>query len=187
MPPRSVADPGIEPLRPDHDLDGFTSGVPALDGWLRGRALRNQTTGDSRTFVIAPNGRVVGYYALSTASAARVGLPGPMRRNAPDPVPLLLLGQLAVDIGRQGTGLGRQLLGDACLRSLSVFRQAGFRALATHPIGEAAARFYGKYGFAPVPDSSPPLMLMAASLLAAAAPVDSPPHARIDAAATTHM
>jgi predicted N-acetyltransferase YhbS len=187
MPPRSVADPGIEPLRPDHDLDGFTSGVPPLDGWLRGRALRNQTTGDSRTFVIAPNGRVVGYYALSTASAARVGLPGPMRRNAPDPVPLLLLGQLAVDITRQGTGLGRQLLGGACLRSLSVFRQAGFRALATHPIDEAAARFYAKYGFAPVPDSSPPLMLMAASLLAAAAPVDSPPITRIDAAATTHL
>ncbi len=128
-------------------------------------------TGDSRTFLIANQGPVLGYYALSTASAARVGMPGALRRNAPDPVSLLLLllGQLAVDVSQHGKGLGRQLLGDACLRAAEVFQRAGFRALATHPIDEAAARFYAKYGFAAVPDSSPTLMVLAARLLSLAA------------------
>jgi predicted N-acetyltransferase YhbS len=82
---------------------------------------------------------------------------------------LLLLGQLAVDVAQHGIGLGRRLLGDAGLRSLDVLRQAGFRALATHPIDEAAARFYARFGFIAVPDSRPPLMVLAAGLLAGAA------------------
>jgi predicted N-acetyltransferase YhbS len=164
-----VADAPIEALRQDHDLTDFACGVSALDSWLHGRATRNQVTGDSRTFVIAEHGRVLGYYALSTASAARVGLPGVLRRNAPDPVSLLLLGQLAVDISQQGKGLGGRLLGDACFRVAEVFQRAGFRALATHPIDDGAARFYAKYGFSPVPDSSPPLMVLAARLLTLAA------------------
>jgi GNAT superfamily N-acetyltransferase len=150
-------------------VSSFTCGVSALDGWLRARAWRNQISSDSRTFVIAPQGRVLGYYALSTASAARVGLTGALRRNAPDPVPLLLLGQLAVDLTQQGKGLGRRLLGDACLRSLEVLHGAGFRALATHPIDAPAARFYARYGFMAVPDSTPPLMVMTAGTLMAAA------------------
>jgi GNAT superfamily N-acetyltransferase len=140
---------------------------------VAGKGSRNQTTGDSRTFVIAPEGRVLGYYALSTASAARGGLPGALRRSAPDPVPLLLLGQLAVDVEQRGKGLGRVLLGDACLRSLGVLRQAGFRALATHPIDDVAARFYGRFRFVTVPDSAPPLMVLAACLLSAAASGES--------------
>lgn len=167
-----MADFSIEALRADHDLTSFTCGVSALDGWLRDRAWRNQTTGDSRTFIMTMQGRPAGYYALSTASAARVGLPGALRRNAPDPVPLLLLGQLAVDVTQQGKGLGRRLLGDACLRSLDVLRRAGFRALATHPIDEAAAQFYARFGFVVVPGASPSLMVLAASLLAGAAPRD---------------
>jgi GNAT superfamily N-acetyltransferase len=165
-----VTDVAIEALRQEHDLSSFGCGVSALDGWLRARAWRNQTTGDSRTFVIAPHGRVLGFYALSTASAARVGLTGALRRNAPDPVPLLLLGQLAVDVTQRGKGLGRRLLGDACLRSLEVLHRAGFRALATHPIDDAAARFYARFGFITVPDSTPPLMVLATSTLTAAMP-----------------
>jgi len=169
-----VTEVAIEALRQKHDLSSFTCGVSALDGWLRARAWRNQAMGDSRTFVIAPQGRVLGYYALSTASAARVGLPGALRRNAPDPVPLLLLGQLAMDVTQHGKGLGRLLLGDACLRSLDVLRRAGFRALATHPIDEAAARFYARFWFMTVPDSTPPLMVLATNMLAAASPHEGP-------------
>ncbi len=116
-------------------------------------------------------GRVIGYYSLAAASAARVGLTGALRRNAPDPVPLLLLGQLAVDLRDQGSGAGRRLLGDACWRALAVSRQAGFRALATHPIGEAAERFCARFGFVVVPDSIPRLMVLAVGHLAAAAAV----------------
>src|ERR1700728_1206355 len=87
----------IIPLHIQHDISTFSCGKPILDGWLRTRALRNHETGDSRTYVLAESDRVIGFYALSTAAAARVGLPGALRRNAPDPVPLMLLGQLAVD------------------------------------------------------------------------------------------
>ncbi len=137
---------------------------------MKTRAARNQAAGDSRTFVLVSDGRVAGYYSLATASAARIGLTGALRRNAPDPVPLLLLGQLAVDARDHGAGFGRQLLGDACWRALAVSRQAGFRALATHPIDEAAAGFYGRFGFFEVPDATPRMMALGLGHLAAAAP-----------------
>lgn len=89
----------IDPLDQTHGLGASSRGNPAHDAWLGDRAMRNQETGDSRTFVIAENGRVIAYYALSTASVARVALPGSLQRNAPDPVSLLLLGQFAVRRG----------------------------------------------------------------------------------------
>jgi GNAT superfamily N-acetyltransferase len=119
--------------------------------------------------VIAPDaGRIIGFYALTTAAAARVGLPGVLRRNAPEPVPMLLLGQLAVDLDHQGKGIGRALLRDACLRALSVLEHAGFRALAAHPLDEAAEAFYHRYGFIPIPDTQPPLLVLPVRLLQAA-------------------
>lgn len=151
----------VVPLGPEHDISEFRSGRPALDSWLRNRARRNQENADSRTFVIAEDGgRVTGYYALSMAAAARVGLPGALRRNAPEPVPLLLLGQLAVDLNRQGQGLGRALLRDACVRALSVLQHAGFRALAAHPLDETAETLYRRYAFIPVPDAQPRLLVL---------------------------
>jgi len=161
-------DVAIEPLGTLHDTSSFTCGNSALDTWLRTRAMRNQETGDSRTFVITEHGRVIAYYALSTASAARVGLSGSLRRNAPDPVPLLLLGQLAVHTSCRGRGLGSELLRDACLRTLAVLRHAGFRALATHPIDQDAVRFYTRFGFSLVPDSRPTLMVLSVRQLASA-------------------
>ncbi len=157
-----------EPLRDTHDISGFSCGNPALDRWLRLRALRNQDSGDSRTFVLHDNGRVIAFYALSAASAARIGLPTALRRNAPDPVPLMLLGQLAVDLNYRGQGLGRRLLRDALARIARVSSQIGFRAIATHPIDAAAEAFYARYGFVVVPDSSPRLMILARRHLLAA-------------------
>lgn len=159
----------IEPLQKSHDISAFSCGKPALDTWLRSRALRNQDTGDSRTFVLTENGAVIGFYALTTASAVRTGLPGSLRRNAPDPVPLLLLGQLAVDAAHAGRGIGRMLLRDAMLRVIRLSGQVGFRALATHPIDAEAERYYLRYGFTAVPDSQPRLMVLPLQRLLAAA------------------
>ncbi|MGA3399409.1 MAG: GNAT family N-acetyltransferase [Acetobacteraceae bacterium] len=150
----------FEPLQAHHDVTSFACGQAALDNWLRTRALRNQNTGDSRTFVLAENGRVIGFCALTTASAARVGLPGALRRNAPDPVSLMLLGQLAVATSHGGKGLGRRLLQDALIRAAAASRNVGFRALATHPIDDRAAAFYNRFGFTAVPDSQPRLMVL---------------------------
>jgi len=111
---------------------------------------------------------VIAFYALTTASVARTGLPGALRRNAPDPVPLMLLAQLAVDLGYRGKGLGRELLRDALMRLAAASRQIGFRAVATHPIDADAETFYRRFGFAAVPDSSPRLMVLPLQRLLAA-------------------
>ena len=150
----------IEPLRADHDIAAFSCGKPALDTWLRNRALRNQETGDSRTFVLCVDGRVIAFYALSAASAVRTSLSGALRRNAPDPVPLMLLGQLAVASDHRGKGLGSGMLRDALIRVANASRHVGFRALATHPIDDEARTFYARYGFSEVQDSQPRLMVM---------------------------
>jgi predicted N-acetyltransferase YhbS len=158
----------IEPLRIDHHVSSFSCGKPALDTWLQSRAFRNQETGDSRTFVLCEDGHVIAFYALSAASAARVSLPGALRRNAPDPVPLMLLGQLAVASSHHGKGLGSRLLRDALIRIANASRHVGFRAVATHPIDYQAHKFYARYGFIEVPDSQPGLMVLPLQRLLAA-------------------
>lgn len=154
-------DISVEKLGADHAIDHFECGHSALDNWLRHRALPNQESRDSATFVaLDANCRVVAYYALSTASAARIGLPPRLRRNAPDPVPLLLLGRLAVDRDHQGRGIGAAMLANACLRAVRVLDDVGFRALATNPIDAPAQAFYSRQGWSIVPDTTPSLMIL---------------------------
>jgi GNAT superfamily N-acetyltransferase len=138
-------------LAADHDLDLFDSGNPALDAWLKHRALPNQESGASRTYVLAEDKRVIGYYALANGSVAAADAPGKIRRNMPDPVPVMLLGRLAIDRGRQGRGLRTDLLRDAVLRTLQAAEIAGIRALLAHAIDAAAAEFYLRAGFMPSP------------------------------------
>ena len=96
-----------EHLTPAHDLSAFDSSVPELDEWLRRRARANEETGASRTYVVCAGGRVVGYYALANGGVAQAGATGRVRRNMPDPVPVMVLGRLAVDRAYQGRGIGR--------------------------------------------------------------------------------
>jgi len=134
-------------LTADFDVSAFSSGHPALDDWLSRRALVNQDTGASRTYVIAEGKRVVGYYALATGNVAASEAPGRIRRNMPDPVPVMILGRLAIDATWQGQGLGTDLLRDAVLRTLQAAEIAGIRALLVHAIDEKAGRFYERTGF----------------------------------------
>src|SRR5438094_4330473 len=85
-----------EHLTPAHDLTAFDSGIPALDDWLKRRALANEEAGGSRTYVVCAGGRVVGYYALATGGVVQEAATGRVRRNMPDPVPVMVLGRLAV-------------------------------------------------------------------------------------------
>src|ERR1700722_10425371 len=93
-----------------HDVSAFDSGVPNLDDWLRKRALANEETGASRTYVVCAGRRVVGYYALATGGVAQSQTPGRVRRNMADPVPVMILGRLAVDRGWQGRKMGAGML-----------------------------------------------------------------------------
>ena len=148
-----------ERLRRDHDLSSFVSGVPILDEWLRRRALRNEDSGASRTYVVCAAGRVVGYYALATGAESLAAAPGRVRRNMPDPVPVMVLGRLAVDRTYQGRGIGRSLLRDAVLRTLQAAEIAGIRALLVHAISEDARRFYERHGFQASPIDRMTLLL----------------------------
>jgi len=136
-----------EPITTAHDTESFSCGLTVLDDWLKRRALRNEGSGASRTFVVCSDRKVIGYYALATGSVGHRNTPGKVRRNMPDPVPVMVLGRLAVDQQWQHAGLGRSLLRDAVLRTLSVSQQAGIKALLVHALSEDAKTFYRRYGF----------------------------------------
>ena len=104
---------GPEPLRVHHELSGFDSGQSALDSWLIGHAQRNEREGGSRTYVVCEDGVAIAYYCLATGSVARRDSPGRVRRNMPDPIPVMLIGRLAVATTHQGRGIARALVRDA--------------------------------------------------------------------------
>lgn len=138
-------------LGAEHDVDLFQSGEPVLDDWLTRKALTNQTSGASRTYVVTDGRRVIGYYALAAGAVIASEAPGAVRRNMPDPIPVMVLGRLAVDRNRQGQGLGLDLLRDAILRTLQAAEIAGIRALLVHALHERAAQFYAHAGLRPSP------------------------------------
>ena len=96
-----------EPLAASHRLDDFECGEAVLDDWLKRRALANQSSGASRTFVVTDqDGRVCGYYAMAAGAVSHQLATSGVRRNMPDPVPVMLLARLAVDRRTQGQHLG---------------------------------------------------------------------------------
>lgn len=146
-------------ISPDHDLSEFHCGEPALDEWLKRRALPNEESGASRTYVVCLENRVVGFYALAVGAVAHSGAPERIRRNMPDPVPVMVLGRLAVDESMQGRDIGRGLLRDAILRTIQAAEIAGIRAILVHAISERAKQFYVRAGFTPSPISPMTLMI----------------------------
>lgn len=148
-----------QPLAPEHRVGSFDSGTPALDDWLRRRALKIEHNGASRIYVVCEGDRVMGYYSLATGAVTHADAPGHVRRNLPEPVPVMVLGRLAVDRSWQGQGVGRGLLKDALLRTLWAARIAGLRALLVQAIDAEAAAFYRHHGFSPSPMDASVLML----------------------------
>ena len=155
-----------EPIASYHQLAEFNSGVLALDDWLRRRALPNQASGASRTFVLCEAHKVVGYYALASGGVHATGAPGRFRRNMPDPIPVVIFGRLAVDRSLQGRGLGRALFRDAALRILHAADTIGIRGILVNAISEEAKAFYLKLGFDPSPLDPMTLMVTLSDLRA---------------------
>ena len=147
-----------ERLDASHDTDSFASGVEGLDHWLKRRALKNQATGASRTFVACEDRRVLAYYALASSAVAVVSAPGRFRRNMPDPIPVVVLARLAVDRSLQGGGWGRALVRDAGLRVLQAADVIGIRGMIVHALTAEAKTFYERVGFEPSPID--PMLLM---------------------------
>lgn len=144
-----------EPLNPAHDLSAFRCGKPALDHWLQTRALSNQQRGFTAVMVVHEAMRVVGYYGLAPTAVIANVLPRSIRTGQPpDPVPCLLLGQLATDEEWAGHGIGTGLLKHALTRCIEAARLIGGRALVVNAVDEGAANFWRRRGFVASRDDS---------------------------------
>ncbi len=139
------------PITASHDLADFVSGEWSLNEWLKKRALKNHAVGASRCFVLCVGQAVIGYYSLSAGAISHEAAPKGLRRNMPDPLPVLLLGRLAVDRRYHNQGLGQALLRDTMIRALSVASDAGIFALLVHALSDAARQFYLSRGFVASP------------------------------------
>ena len=149
-----------QPLTADHQLNTFNCGETSLDEWLKRRALLNQANGASRTFVVVDESQLVmGYYALAAGAVHHQDANRSIRQNMPDPIPVMVLARLAVDIRTQGMQLGAGLLRDAVDRSLAVAKNTRVRALLVHALHERAKQFYLYFGFQASPVHPLTLML----------------------------
>ena len=155
---KAAAISGPAPLAEAHQLDSFRCSKPELEVWLKQRARRNQLEGASRTFVVCVNNEVVGYYTLSAGAVLHETVPGNIRRKMPEPIPVVVLGRLAVHSDWNAQCVGAGLLKDAVLRTAKLAEEMGIRALLCHAIDESAKEFYLHHGFIESPIE--PLMVM---------------------------
>jgi GNAT superfamily N-acetyltransferase len=156
-----------ELLTGTHDLAAFNCGEPSLDDWLRRRALANQIGNASRSYVLVGGEQVIAYYTLAAGAIAVTEAPGRVRRNMPDPIPMTVLGRLAIDQTQQGRGLGRLMLRDAVLRTRQAAEMIGIRGLLVHALSPAAKRFYEGSGFRESPANPMTLMVTLADAIGA--------------------
>jgi GNAT superfamily N-acetyltransferase len=156
-------------LEADHDVATFTCGHTSLDEWLQRRALANQKAGASRIYVVTElqSKKVIAYYALASGALALRDATGRLRRNMPDPIPMAIVGRLAVDRSVQGQGLGRALFRDAVIRVLRAADEIGIRGLMVHAISDDAAQFYKAIGLQPAPQEKHLFMITLEELRAA--------------------
>ena len=147
------------PITRDHDLTLFDCGYDSLNLWLKKKALKNEASGASRSFVVCQGNTVIGYYALASGAVAHTEAPGNIRRNMPEPIPVMVLGRLAVCNQWKGHRIGSGMLKDAVQRTLAVAQHIGVRALLVHALSEDAKQFYMRLGFHPSPANDMTLMV----------------------------
>jgi len=159
----------INPLAAEHDRSQFDCGEPSLNDFLKQYARQNEEKGVGRTFVLTREGeqQVLGYYTLAGGEVARDKLPPKAAKKLPKyPVPVVVLGRLAVDRSVQGEKLGRELLKDALHRVLGVSQQIGCYAVLVRALNAKAAEFYAKFSFEPLPENPLELYLPLTTLRA---------------------
>lgn len=141
------------PLAEEDDRNTFDCGRESLNAWFRRHAWHNHASNITRTSVICDGetGAIVGYVSLSTAQIERAFLPKSRQRNKPDPIPVALLGQLAVAQAYQGQGHARTLLMHALTTAVRLSREIGCFGVVTHPVDDDVRRFYARWGFEDLP------------------------------------
>jgi GNAT superfamily N-acetyltransferase len=146
------------PIDSTQDASDFICGREALDVWLKTLALKAEGR-TARTYAACDGNVVIGYYCLATGSVTRAAAPGNVRRNAPDPIPVMIIGRLAVDRRYQGRGIGSAMLRDALRRVLQASEVVGCGAVVVHAIDDAAGAFYALHGFEEFPVGSRTMFL----------------------------
>ncbi|NDA47225.1 MAG: GNAT family N-acetyltransferase [Alphaproteobacteria bacterium] len=155
------------PLTDDHDLSTFDCGQPELNHWLCHRALKNESR-FARTYVVCHGKQVVAYYCISAGAVERAAAPGRIRRNAPDTIPVCVIGRLAIDRGYADKGLGADILADALRRITLASQNIGIGAVLVHAKDESALRFYFRCAeFIEFPQDSRTLFLPIETVVAA--------------------
>lgn len=141
------------PLRKDDDRHDFDCGEKVLNHWLRRHAWGNEVTNASRTYVVTDegNGLIAGFVSLATGQIERSFLSKSQQRNQPDPIPVLVLGQLAIDTRYQGRRLGASLLKHAFEVAVVASQKVGIVGVVTHPLNTGVRNFYQKWGFENLP------------------------------------
>ena len=152
---------GPESLEARHRIESFDCGRAALNEWLLRHARQAQGSGSAKTFVVAADERVVGYFSLTVGQVDTLEAPERIRKGMGQyPIPVVILARLAVYIQDQGKGIGFGMLQDAIRRTLLIAEQAGIRAMLTHPLDEEASSFYTRFGFIASPLSEQQLLLL---------------------------
>jgi GNAT superfamily N-acetyltransferase len=150
-----------ESLGLHHQIDTFDCGKLPLNDWLLRHARQAQSSGSAKTFVVADNERVAGYFSLTVGQIDTLDAPDRIRKGMGQyPIPVVILARMAVDLAYQRQGIGVGMLQDAIRRTLLMAEQVGIRAMLTHPIDEAAARFYSRFGFIASPLQEKQLLLL---------------------------
>lgn len=149
----------VELLCDEHRLEGFECGKPALDHWLANFARPNQMRGFTRVLVVHDEGQVVGYYGLAPSVIEPNVAPRKIRTGRPpDPIPCLLIGQLAVDRRHTGRGIGSALVKDALQRCIAGADIVAGRAIIVRAIDAEAEAYWRSWGFVPARDNPSVLM-----------------------------
>ncbi len=152
------------PLSTQHLTEEFSCGNESLDAWLKRRALKNQLQGASRTYAVCQGDQVLAYYAIASGAVTCNEATGRLRRNMPDPIPVVVLGRLGVDISLHGQGFGRALVRDAAMRVLQAADVIGIRGMTVQALSDEAKDFYEHIGFEPSPIDPKLLMITLADL-----------------------
>lgn len=150
-----------ELLTNNHSISNFSCGIQELDDWLKQRAIKNQTRSNAKVYVVTHSDtkQVVGYYAIAMGAVQREDAIGSLRRNSPNPIPMLILARLGVHIEYQRQAIGAGLLKDCVIRAIKAMNVVGGAGILVHAIDGEAKTFYKKFGFTESPID--PMILMA--------------------------
>lgn len=146
------------PLLSSHDVSRFDCGKIPLNDWLKNTALKSEGR-SARCYVALRRQSVIGYYCLAAGAVEHDGAPRKLRKNLPNPTPVVIIGRLAIDKEYQGKGLGRSLLQDALLRITRASELVGARAVLVHAVDQESVPFYARYGFRSFPVGNQTLYL----------------------------